>query len=169
MLTLRPCRPDDLGAVRAAIRSADELVMWAGASTFTWPLTDASLRRYLRVTQRGDSAVWTAVDGDGRVVGHAKTVASTDGLIHLGHILVLPARRGPGLGAALVDELVAQARSWGARRVALNVYDVNAPARRAYERAGFTVVAERPGAHRDRDGRVWANLRMELTVDPVRV
>lgn len=45
--------------------------------------------------------------------------------------------RGRGVGRALVEAALAEARARGARRVLLDVADDNGPARALYERAGF--------------------------------
>jgi ribosomal protein S18 acetylase RimI-like enzyme len=48
-----------------------------------------------------------------------------------------PGFRGTGIGRALVDAVVAQARAAGKRRLVLHVVTGNDPASRLYERAGF--------------------------------
>ena len=48
-----------------------------------------------------------------------------------------PRFRGAGVGRALVDAVIAQARAGGKRRVVLHVVGGNQPAGRLYERAGF--------------------------------
>ena len=48
-----------------------------------------------------------------------------------------PGFRGKGVGRALVDAVVAQARAAGKRRVVLHVVTGNDPASHLYERAGF--------------------------------
>ena len=48
-----------------------------------------------------------------------------------------PRFRGAGVGRALVDAVIAQARTAGKRRVVLNVVADNDPAAGLYERAGF--------------------------------
>ena len=48
-----------------------------------------------------------------------------------------PRFRGTGVGRALVDAVVAQARAAGKRRLVLHVVSVNDAAGRLYERAGF--------------------------------
>jgi GNAT superfamily N-acetyltransferase len=49
---------------------------------------------------------------------------------------VSPECRGKGIGAAMIDRIVSDARTEGARAIELNVGDIN-PARHLYERSGF--------------------------------
>jgi ribosomal protein S18 acetylase RimI-like enzyme len=55
------------------------------------------------------------------------------------------ARRG-GLGAELVRAAIERARERGCRRMELDVNDANEPARRLYERMGFSSYVEELGA-----------------------
>lgn len=57
---------------------------------------------------------------------------------------VARAARGSGAGSALVDRFERQARLLGAASVRLSVYADNAPARRLYDRRGWTVVGPAP-------------------------
>lgn len=52
--------------------------------------------------------------------------------------------RGTGAGSALVDRFEDEARSRGAAAVRLSVYADNAPARRLYERRGWSVAGPAP-------------------------
>ena len=65
---------------------------------------------------------------------------------------VREAARGRGLGPALVDAILTEARSQGLAQVLLTVSEGN-PAQRLYERAGFTVYGREPKAlrHAGRD------------------
>ena len=56
---------------------------------------------------------------------------------HLGMIAVTDAAEGHGVGAALLRAAEDWARAQGYAKLTLNVFDGNARARRAYERAGF--------------------------------
>ncbi len=55
-------------------------------------------------------------------------------------IAVVDGRRGRGIGGALLDSMHERLRAEGFRRVALSV-DLDNPARRLYERTGYTEVA----------------------------
>lgn len=56
----------------------------------------------------------------------------------IGGMGVVPERRREGIGEALMQAVLASARALGLRRVTLEVLEQNDPARRLYERLGFT-------------------------------
>lgn len=60
-------------------------------------------------------------------------------------IAVVPSKRGHGIGDELLQALLAKATAGGYGRLSLSVEPGN-PARKLYERHGFTVVEERPEA-----------------------
>jgi GNAT superfamily N-acetyltransferase len=88
--------------------------------------------------------IWIA-ERDGRRVGSIACVHGDDPeTARLRLLLVDPAARGRGLGARLVAECVAFARTTGARRLELFTVDALVAARRIYEAAGFVLVASAP-------------------------
>ncbi len=93
----------------------------------------------------------------GEVVGSIFLVRQDDQIAKLRLLYVEPAARGLGIGARLVDEVVAFARLKGYRTLTLWTNDVLASARRIYEAAGFRLVAQ--GRHRsfgkDLVGQTW--------------
>ncbi|WP_126173890.1 GNAT family N-acetyltransferase [Altericroceibacterium xinjiangense] len=70
----------------------------------------------------------------------------------LGQLYCLPGSTGAGIGAALLEWAIDQARAWGADAVQLSVYSENFGAQRFYRRYGFQHVADIDywvGNHRD--------------------
>lgn len=57
---------------------------------------------------------------------------------YLAELYVRPARRGQGLGRALLEETLRQARAQGADRIELGTSEDDVVARALYERLGFT-------------------------------
>jgi GNAT superfamily N-acetyltransferase len=79
----------------------------------------------------------------------------------LASMWVDPMSRGSGAANALVEAVVAWARTHGAREVLLDVGKENAAARRCYERNGFRATGHE--FVRERDGTV--EIEMRLTLD----
>ena len=63
--------------------------------------------------------------------------------IHINNLAMRPAVRGRGLGTALLERVLEDARTLGARRATLEVRASNERARRLYERLGFYVAGVR--------------------------
>ena len=81
---------------------------------------------------------------DGNIIGAALGY-SWGGISELKQLWVAEPSRGRGLGSALLDKFINEARKRGARRIWLASYDFQAPA--FYERAGFTRVVDWPIGH----------------------
>jgi ribosomal protein S18 acetylase RimI-like enzyme len=86
-----------------------------------------------------------AWDGD-RLVGLVAAYCNDleSGQAFISSVSVLRGWGGRGIAARLVERCLAHARALGLRRVALEVDAANAPARRLYERQGFTVTRAEP-------------------------
>jgi ribosomal protein S18 acetylase RimI-like enzyme len=75
-----------------------------------------------------------------------------------------PRFRGTGVGRALVDAVIAQARAGGKRRVVLHVVADNDSAARLYQRAGF-VATGHTVPHRNDDEVVEMELVLQDALD----
>lgn len=73
---------------------------------------------------------------DGEAVGQA-LIARRGSVSRLAAMSVRPAWRGQGVGAALLDRVLADARARGDREMRLEVIEANEGAARLYERRGF--------------------------------
>jgi ribosomal protein S18 acetylase RimI-like enzyme len=79
---------------------------------------------------------------DGVVVGwgkmeHPTPLPSSEHVWHVNGLAVDPAHEGRGIGQALMEALIEEARARGGLRMTLRVFAANERARRLYERLGF--------------------------------
>ena len=63
--------------------------------------------------------------------------------IHINNVAIRPRYRGHGIGTALMQRVIDEARALGAPRATLEVRASNTAARRLYERLGFYVAGTR--------------------------
>jgi ribosomal protein S18 acetylase RimI-like enzyme len=82
-------------------------------------------------------------DADGSIAATAGTIASAGGSALIGNFLTRPDLRGRGLARRLALHMAWMHGAAGAREVLLATTADNAPARRAYEAAGFRLLEER--------------------------
>lgn len=131
MLTRRAAREDDvpfLRELRAQTMNPHQLAM---GIAFTEEEHERRVRSFF------DSAQILEIDGE--PVGLLKILREPD-VWHIVQIQISPAHQGAGIGGALIRSLMDEARAAGVP-LALTVLKQN-PARRLYERLGFTTVGE---------------------------
>ncbi|MFC9465720.1 GNAT family N-acetyltransferase [Streptomyces coelicoflavus] len=104
------------------------------------PRTDTEVRAYFRHVVVEQYETWVAEAAGGAVVG----VMVLEGE-ELSQLYLAPEWRGIGIG----DRFVALARQRRAAGLSLWTFQVNAPARRFYERHGFTAVEWTDGARNE--------------------
>jgi ribosomal-protein-alanine N-acetyltransferase len=63
--------------------------------------------------------------------------------LHINNLAVLPAWRRTGVATSLLDHVIREGVRMGAHRATLEVRRSNEPARRLYERFGFSVAGVR--------------------------
>ena len=112
-----------------------------------------------RASAEGNRRIWFfARDDADAVVGvvQARRRPPMDCLLF--SMWVAPEARRLGVGAMLVDAVQEWGTSWGARRVVLWVLAANEPARRFYDRIGFSLLKDGPDAQ---SGRAYGAFAME--------
>jgi len=149
-ITYRPLREDDFAFTAALYASTrTEELMATG-----WP--DEAKQAFLAQQHQAqhqyyqahyEGAEWLIVERDGAAIGRLY-LAEGESDIRLIDIALLPEQRGAGIGAALIDDLLAWAGARG-KSVSLHV-EPNNPVRRLYLRLGF-VAGEVLGAYQRMD------------------
>jgi putative acetyltransferase len=108
------------------------------------PTAPAESRHALDIEalRRPNVRLWVAYDGT-RLVGTGALAALEPGHDELKSMRTLPAVRGRGIGARLLEHMLADARRRAVRRVSLETgsMDFFAPARALYAKAGFVSCA----------------------------
>jgi ribosomal protein S18 acetylase RimI-like enzyme len=104
------------------------------------PAPAALAERLRQLIAGGDTTVLLAGDGpDGLVVLRFRAAIWSSGLeCYLAELYVTPAARGRGLGRALVEAALREARLRGADSMDIGVDEPDLVARRLYESLGFT-------------------------------
>src|SRR5437763_11393150 len=104
------------------------------------PAPQVLATRLRELTNDGDTVVLVVADGpDGLAVLRFRGAIWSSGLeCHLAELYVVPALRGQGLGRALMEAAMREARVRGADRMDIGVDEPDAVARRLYESLGFT-------------------------------
>ena len=104
---------------------------------------------------------FAAID-DGRLIGMAGAATSNDAAhVELISMWVRPEARSGGVGARLIEAVVAWAADAGFRQVRLWVVEGNTRAERLYERCGFTRTS---GVAPVREGEPLMEFEMGMTI-----
>jgi RimJ/RimL family protein N-acetyltransferase len=161
-LALRTLEPADCDRLLTWIDSSDALWQWSGPRSFTWPLNREQLLRDL-AARPGSEGPLAGFDERGEMVAHVLIEAQHHhGLGNIGRVAVAPARRGHGLGAALMRATIRRGfDELGLHRLQLTVYTFNAPAIATYRSVGFAVEGMARDSTRGTNGR-WDGLTMSL-------
>jgi len=110
--------------------------------SFTNPWTR---EMYLSELEHRDvSFFYIARDAVGEAIGFCSCWLVLDE-IHINNLAVLPEQRRSGVASALIEHVLKEGGARGAHRATLEVRRSNEPARKLYEKFGFTVTGVRRG------------------------
>jgi ribosomal-protein-alanine N-acetyltransferase len=130
--------------IRAA-RAADvDAIHAIEVSSFTDPWKRVGFRDLILA---GAATVVVATDAADTPIGFGILVSAADEA-EIANVAVAPEARRRGIGAALVDHLLAAAERGGAAAIYLEVRESNAAARSLYRGKGFSDVSRRRGYYR---------------------
>jgi ribosomal protein S18 acetylase RimI-like enzyme len=153
-MILRPALPQDAEALAALARESFDAAfghLYKPQDLAAFFAADRSAERYR--AHLADPATHVQVaEEDGRLVAYSLIVLGQHFSerseprpakpVYLSQLYCAPGAAGRGLGAALLDWAIEEARGWGADAVQLSVYSENLGAQRFYRRHGFKHVAD---------------------------
>lgn len=137
MITLLQFEKSDFPLFKSWIRSAEELLQFAGPY-FSFPLTDYQLEKYIQDPKRNTFKIIDTATKE--IIGHCELSFERD-IPRLCRILIAKSsERNKGYGRSTVNELLKLLFTEGNYEIAdLNVYDWNHNAIRCYEAVGFRI------------------------------
>lgn len=161
-LFLRAVSQEDYEVIASWIRTAEDCQRWAGR-TMPFPFLPGDLGALIahapEIVAGETHTGYVIFQALGVALGYGELVREDETTFRLARIIVAPASRRGGLGAALCRQLIAQAEaSPEARRVRLFAYRDNSSAIRLYSRLGF---AEAPADARPEILAMEKRLRQE--------
>jgi RimJ/RimL family protein N-acetyltransferase len=142
MTELRMMGPDDWQVLRGVRLEALAQAPYAFGSTYAREAAFAEKTWRERAASRNSLLAYLPEFGD-QPVGLVGSIEEAPGVLELVSMWVRPQARGKHVGTALVEAVVDRARAGQLPRVHLWVTESNKPARRLYERCGFSPTGER--------------------------
>ena len=144
-VSIRPCLPDDVGAVTAIYRAA--VLGGTGSFEIDPPDRDEMAGRLARVTGQGYPYLVAGIDG--AVAGYAYAFAYRDRPAYRftveDSVYVDPRHQGRGVGTALLRGLVSRCEELGFRQMVAVIGDGdNEASVRIHRRAGFDLAGTLP-------------------------
>jgi ribosomal protein S18 acetylase RimI-like enzyme len=130
--------------IRTAVPTDDAALLQIDRQTQTTRSTPGQLDPDKTAFLRPDSVLadHLVAEQDGVVVGyvmveHPTPLTSNRHVMHIAGLAVAPEQQGRGIGARLLDAMIAELARRGVRKVGLRVLSWNEPALRLYRSCGF--------------------------------
>ena len=141
-MRLRAYTKEDSPVIAKWVRTEKELYQWSASIYGFYPLLPYSIDdNYVNAMKSGRIIPLTAVDDEGRPVGHfiiRYPNENDDSSVRIGFVIVDPNIRGKGCGRELMKLAVDYVKdNLTATRVDLGVFENNPKAKKCYSSVGF--------------------------------
>jgi GNAT superfamily N-acetyltransferase len=142
---IRPVRPTDYNAWLPLWSGYNEFYGRVGATALDPAITETTWKRFF---DPGEPVYALVADAGGSLAGLAhylyhRSTTRAELVCYLQDLYTAPARRGRGIGRALIEGVSAEARQAGLKRIYWQTQASNAPGRALYDRVakhhGFIV------------------------------
>jgi len=164
-IRLRQYQQKDADIICSWVKTEEELYRWSADRIGVFPVPENRLNEiYANVPEDIEFVPVTAVDEEGTPAGHlfirilpGKPVKTA----RFGFVIVDPERRNTGIGEQMLLQAAMYAQNvLQAKTASLGVFTDNLPARKCYEKAGFTYLPEKE--FYDTPFGSWECLEMEM-------
>ena len=158
-MKLRPFNPKDAVKILSWCKDKTAFRKWSADRYSVYPpMPEDMLAQY----ESGVIFPFTAIDGEGKVLGHIilRYPDSSRTVIRFGFVIVDDQLRGKGYGKQLLQLAIQEAtHEFGAKKITLGVFDNNPSAFHCYESVGFKVIGT---DSYQIDGEEWTGKEMEI-------
>ena len=158
-MKLRPFAIDDAPVILSWIKDLSAFRKW---SADRYPAFPPKPEDMLAQYESDVIFPFTAIDDDGKVVGHImlRYPDSSNTVIRLGFVIVDDNLRGKGYGKQMLQLAIQKAKNvFGAKKMTLGVFDNNPSAIHCYQSVGFKVIGTDSYLI---DGEEWTGKEMEI-------
>jgi ribosomal protein S18 acetylase RimI-like enzyme len=154
--TVRPAAADDARAMAELFAAV--------AAERTGIATEPPVNIGERAAQFARTAAETVIaSSGGQVIGFIHVDASRHGYGEIGMLVDL-GWRGRGVGSALIQAAISQARARGLHKLCLEVFAQNTAAIALYRKSGFIEEGRRARQYRRANGELWDSIVMGLAL-----
>lgn len=145
---IRPAGKDDAARLAGVIReSFQDVAKRFGLTADNAPTHPANCQPDWVETALAKGVRYFLLQRDGGSVGCVALERADADRCYLERLAVLPQYRRQGLGAALVEHALEEARGWGANRVEIGIIAAHDELRAWYEKFGFELTGTRDFPH----------------------
>lgn len=139
---IRLYTPNDFETLNGWVTDPEILLQFSGTD-FTFPITEQQIINYQ--SRNPDRTFYLGIGDDGNPYGFGEIIPQENDIPRLGRLLIGdPKRRGCGLGATFVEDLVGECKVlFGCNSVELYVWDQNRNAISCYAKVGFQYLKEK--------------------------